>query len=171
MYSEESGVLRYKAPKGTVTPDIKEVLRKYKNEIIDYLKDNVSQTFQNKIQQRYEKFPLTDIQNSYVMGRNNMYELGGVGCHGYLEIVFDEVLNIEMMENAWNKVIQKHDMLRAIVLMSDIKLFKNQFLMCIYHVLICVTTKNIQKRRKHNCEIIYRISNMNWASGLCVIWQ
>ena len=49
------------------------------------------------------------------MGRNNMYELGGVGCHGYLEIVFDEVLNIEMMENAWNKVIQKHDMLRAIV--------------------------------------------------------
>ena len=115
LYSEESGVLRYKAPKGTVTPDIKEVLRKYKNEIIDYLKDNVSQTFQNKIQQRYEKFPLTDIQNSYVMGRNNMYELGGVGCHGYLEIVFDEVLNIEMMENAWNKVIQKHDMLRAIV--------------------------------------------------------
>lgn len=50
-----------------------------------------------------------------VLHSPTMYELGGVACHGYIEMSFDKVLDIKRLEIAWNKVIQKHDMLRAIV--------------------------------------------------------
>lgn len=49
------------------------------------------------------------------MGRNTAFELGGVGCHGYMEIEYNELLDKDKIEIAWNKVIKKHDMLRAII--------------------------------------------------------
>ena len=49
------------------------------------------------------------------MGRNHLYDLGGIGCHGYIEIEVNRLLDPGQLEVAWNKVIQKHDMLRAIV--------------------------------------------------------
>lgn len=115
LFSEGENDLRYKAPLGAVTPEIKSFLKENKIEIIDFLLRQTKLSFTQNPKERYEKFTLTDIQNSYVMGRNNIYELGGVACHGYLEVVFDEVIDISGMEQAWNKVIQKHDMLRAIV--------------------------------------------------------
>ena len=111
-YSE---YLEGKAPKGAMTADLLSKIKSGKSEIIDFLNEHGNLQFVRNTKGRYEKFPLTDIQNSYVVGRNTMYELGGVACHGYIEMSFDKVLDIKRLEIAWNKVIQKHDMLRAIV--------------------------------------------------------
>ncbi|ACL21978.1 amino acid adenylation domain protein [Desulfitobacterium hafniense DCB-2] len=111
----EGTALKFKAPKGVVTEEIRSFLKENKQRIIQYLEGNQQAAWARNRAGRFNKFPLTDIQNSYVVGRNKHYELGGVACHGYLEIEFEEILDIERLETAWNKVIQKHDMLRAIV--------------------------------------------------------
>ena len=65
-------------------------------------------------QERYDPFPLTDIQQAYVLGRNRGFELGNVATHGYREI--DTVgLSLAQVEDAVNRLIARHDMLRAIV--------------------------------------------------------
>jgi len=114
MWSEGEAV-KFKAPKGAVTEEIRESLRNNKAELLKYLEAINNTMFSNNTAARFEEFPLTDIQSSYVIGRNSMYELGGVGCHGYLEVVFDEILDVNGLETAWNKVIRKHDMLRAVI--------------------------------------------------------
>ena len=111
----EGDSIKFKAPKGAMTEENKNKLRQYKSEVLDYLKAHNNLVFTSDTKRRYEKFPLTDIQNSYVMGRNRLYELGGIGCHGYIEIEVNRLLDPGQLEVAWNKVIQKHDMLRAIV--------------------------------------------------------
>src|SRR5258708_4449182 len=64
---------------------------------------------------RYEVFPLTDVQQAYWIGRGSSIELGNIATHAYVEV---EVKNfdLEKYEFAWQKVISRHDMLRAIVL-------------------------------------------------------
>lgn len=63
---------------------------------------------------RHEPFPLTDIQHAYWIGRNQGFELGSVGSHGYREFDIDK-LDTEALEFAINALIARHDMLRAIV--------------------------------------------------------
>ena len=66
------------------------------------------------LNQRYEPFPLTDIQQAYWIGRNQAFELGNVSTHGYREI--ETVgLSVEQVEKALQKLINRHDMLRVIV--------------------------------------------------------
>jgi yersiniabactin nonribosomal peptide synthetase len=36
--------------------------------------------------ERFEPFPLTDIQYAYWIGRSGQYELGSVSCHVYMEL-------------------------------------------------------------------------------------
>ena len=63
---------------------------------------------------RYLPFPLNEIQQAYWMGRTNMFELGNVSTHVYLEFASD--LSIEELERAWNRVILQHEMLRCVIL-------------------------------------------------------
>lgn len=65
-------------------------------------------------QHRHEPFPLTDIQQAYWVGRNSAFELGGVGIHGYFELDCTDV-DLERLNNAWNKTIARHDMMRAVI--------------------------------------------------------
>ena len=59
-------------------------------------------------------FPMTDIQHAYWLGRTANVNLSGVASHGYQE--FDcGPLDMERLRSAWDKVIARHDMLRAIV--------------------------------------------------------
>ncbi|WP_437895307.1 amino acid adenylation domain-containing protein [Sorangium sp. So ce124] len=58
-------------------------------------------------------FPQTDVQRAYLVGRESAFDLGGVGCHGYLERECDG-LDLERFERAWNRVIARHGMLRAV---------------------------------------------------------
>ena len=63
---------------------------------------------------RYSRFPLTDIQQAYWIGRNQSLELGNIATHGYREI---DVVGIphNLIERAFNQLIERHDMLRAVI--------------------------------------------------------
>lgn len=64
---------------------------------------------------RYEPFPLTDIQQAYWVGRSKAYELGDVSIHAYTELDCVD-LNLDRLSRAWQRLVERHDMLRAIVL-------------------------------------------------------
>lgn len=58
------------------------------------------------------QFALTDVQYSYLIGREDDQVLGGVGCHAYLEIDGQNV-DYDRLNSAWNKLQYRHPMLRA----------------------------------------------------------
>ena len=64
---------------------------------------------------RYEPFPLSDIQQAYLIGRSEGVELGNTGCHCYFEVEL-EGWDRERFQTALQKLIERHEMLRAIVL-------------------------------------------------------
>lgn len=66
------------------------------------------------LEQRYLPFPLTDIQQAYWVGRQMSVALGGVSTHRYFEIDCDG-LDLERLNLAWQRVVDRHDMLRAII--------------------------------------------------------
>ncbi|PYG90251.1 yersiniabactin nonribosomal peptide synthetase [Ruminiclostridium sufflavum DSM 19573] len=60
----------------------------------------------------FKPFPLTEVQYAYKIGRGEDQELGGIGCHAYLE--FDgQGVEAERLEKAWRQVQYHHPMLRA----------------------------------------------------------
>jgi amino acid adenylation domain-containing protein len=64
---------------------------------------------------RCEPFTLSDIQQAYLVGRAELFELGGVGPTSYLEADWPE-LDVPRLEAAWRRLVERHDMLRAVVL-------------------------------------------------------
>lgn len=69
---------------------------------------------QADVENRYEPFPLSDVQQAYWVGRSESIGLGEISCFGYSE--FDcPGLDVPRLEQAWNQVIARHDMLRAII--------------------------------------------------------
>ncbi|MGK4580325.1 amino acid adenylation domain-containing protein [Kitasatospora sp. HPMI-4] len=62
-----------------------------------------------------EPFPLTDVQQAYFVGRTGVFELGNVGMHGYEEFDVPD-LDVPRMERAFRRLIQRHGMLRVVVL-------------------------------------------------------
>ncbi|MCG8424976.1 MAG: amino acid adenylation domain-containing protein [Proteobacteria bacterium] len=63
---------------------------------------------------RFHPFPLTEIQQAYWIGRSADFELGDVAMHLYAEVDTD-ALDVARLERAWNQVIARHDMLRAVI--------------------------------------------------------
>ena len=66
---------------------------------------------------QHDTFPLTSIQQAYWIGRQGGLDLGGVSTHTYLEIDVPD-LDVERVRSAWHILIERHPMLRAIVLPS-----------------------------------------------------
>jgi len=64
---------------------------------------------------RWEPFPLTDLQQAYLFGRSEGIELGNISCHGYAEVDVDH-WDRERFEAALQRMIERHEMLRCIVL-------------------------------------------------------
>jgi len=110
----ESGQLRFRAPKGLLTEDRMTVLRTHKAQIIDFLTTNQGVVVTADEQGRHEPFPLTDVQTAYLLGRQSSFGYGGVACHGYLEVTYPE-LDPARLADAWNLLIKRHDMLRAVI--------------------------------------------------------
>ncbi|MEU6585517.1 acyltransferase domain-containing protein [Nocardia sp. NPDC046763] len=59
-------------------------------------------------------FPLTRVQHAYLVGRSGAFGLSDVACHIYLEYDCTD-LDPDRYERAWNAVIGRHDMLRAVI--------------------------------------------------------
>jgi pyochelin synthetase len=70
---------------------------------------------QPDVKNRFEPFPLTDLQQAYLIGRSEGIELGNVSCHGYAEVDMED-WDRERFQSALQKIIDRHEMLRCIVL-------------------------------------------------------
>lgn len=112
---EEDGQLRFRAPKGVMTADRVDLLREHKEPILDVLRSRggLPAVVPDRAN-RYSPFPLTDIQAAYLLGRGDGYGYGGVACHAYVELGFPEI-DPERFQAAWNALIRRHDMLRAVI--------------------------------------------------------
>ncbi len=62
----------------------------------------------------HEPFPLSDLQEAYLVGRSEGIELGNISCHGYGEVDVKD-WDRERFEAVLNKLIARHAMLRCIV--------------------------------------------------------
>lgn len=107
---QEDGQLRFKAPAGVLTEALRQRLKRHKAALLQHL----STPLVAHAAARFDPFPLTDLQLAYLVGRGNLYEFGGVGCHCYIELEVPQ-LDAARLERAWHQLIQRHDMLRAVV--------------------------------------------------------
>ncbi|MEU6357163.1 amino acid adenylation domain-containing protein [Streptomyces sp. NPDC047072] len=64
--------------------------------------------------ERYEPFPLTDVQYAYWVGRGTSVELGGIATTFYVEFDREEI-DPARLERALHQVVRRHEMLRAVV--------------------------------------------------------
>ncbi|GJJ00870.1 hypothetical protein RugamoR64_14080 [Duganella rhizosphaerae] len=64
---------------------------------------------------RHLPFALTEVQQAYWLGRNEVFEFGNVTTHSYDEMGTVDI-DTARFERAWNKVVARHDMLRAEIL-------------------------------------------------------
>lgn len=76
--------------------------------------EKYAQIIPNK-QDEFECFPLTEIQQAYWMGRYGSFKLGDTGTHFFSEFETENI-DVERLERAWNKIIQRHGMMRTIIL-------------------------------------------------------
>ncbi len=63
---------------------------------------------------KFEKFNLNNIQQAYLLGRRPDMTLGNTACYAYAEIG-RVTLDLERLEQAWNKLMQRHEMLRCVM--------------------------------------------------------
>ncbi len=64
--------------------------------------------------QRALPFPLNDVQQAYWIGRSDMLALGNISCHGFVEVECVD-LDLPRLNQAWQRLVERHDMLRAVV--------------------------------------------------------
>jgi len=79
----------------------------------ELLQENLPPIVPN-LEERHHPFPLTDIQQAYWIGRNGAFDLSNVATHVYTEIDCVD-LELERFEKTWQRLIDRHEMLRAIV--------------------------------------------------------
>lgn len=120
--SIEGDALIVDAPQGTLTSEVREALKAQKTEIVALLQQHRDRQPVNDLpilepapESRYEPFPLTDMQHAFWIGRSGILELGGVSNHGYYEIEGGD-LDVDRLNIALQRLIDRHDMLRAVVL-------------------------------------------------------
>nr|MDP9106602.1 condensation domain-containing protein [Candidatus Eremiobacteraeota bacterium] len=114
VWDEAGEQLHYRAPKGVMTPERLAALREHKQALLEFLRAGPQVTVLAQPDARYEPFPLTEIQSAYLIGRRDVVAYGGVACHAYGELAFAE-LDPARLERAWQLLIARHDMLRAVI--------------------------------------------------------
>ncbi|WP_084262886.1 non-ribosomal peptide synthetase [Actinomadura formosensis] len=113
--------LRVRAPRNALTDELRSALREHKDEILTTLRERASErpTAIPKIvpapEELHEPFPLTDMQQAIWAGGRDAFEIGNLAGNGYAEI--DTVaLGLDRFVDVWRRLIQRHAMMRAIVL-------------------------------------------------------
>ncbi|MFY2561183.1 amino acid adenylation domain-containing protein [Corallococcus terminator] len=117
----EGGKLAVDAPEGALTAELRAELSARKAELIALLDDSMGDARAAELpalvcrpEERDAPFPLTDIQQAYWVGRGGDLELGAA-IHVYVEID-SETLDPARFGEAWRRLIQRHEMLRAVAL-------------------------------------------------------
>ncbi|WP_367597486.1 amino acid adenylation domain-containing protein [Pseudomonas fulva] len=110
----QDGQLKFRAPRGLLDERYLERLRQHKPQILQLLQAQERPEVKADETSRHAPFPLTDVQNAYLLGRQSSFGYGDVACHGYLELTWP-TLDPQRVEYAWNRLIERHDMLRAVV--------------------------------------------------------
>ncbi|WP_028648005.1 non-ribosomal peptide synthetase [Nocardiopsis sp. CNT312] len=110
----DEGRIRFRAPSGALTDARRAALSESRDEILALLDERAQPELVPDPASRHEPFPLTDVQGAYLVGRGSAYDYGGVACHAYAELEFDD-LEPERLRTAWNALVDRHDMLRAVV--------------------------------------------------------
>ncbi|WP_249712779.1 hypothetical protein, partial [Bacillus cereus] len=59
----------------------------------------------------YEPFPVTEIQGAYLVGRQNIMEMGNISTHAYYE--FETELDIKRLNDALKRVLERQLMVRT----------------------------------------------------------
>jgi len=117
--------LRCNAPKQGLTPTLQAEIKARKSEILQFLQQLDSGYDLKEIcqplpqiniepQERYQSFPLTEIQQAYLIGRDDSFDLSNVSTHVYAEIDVAD-LDSAKFQRAWQYLIDKHEMMRAIM--------------------------------------------------------
>ncbi|WP_350304703.1 amino acid adenylation domain-containing protein [Photorhabdus viridis] len=110
----EGDALKFRAPEGVMNPHVIAQLKNLKPQIVALIQEwQEPQSFVINPAQKHLPFALSDVQSAYFVGRHAMFDYGGVGCHGYFEIL-TEHWDVKRLEQVWNQLIQRHDMLRAV---------------------------------------------------------
>lgn len=106
----DNGALKFRVPAGAFTAVLKQAVSANKPAIIEALqrgtiiRDDANAT---------APFPLTDVQASYLVGRTNAFEHGGVGCHGYTEFTVEGGYTPAQLTAAWDAVVAAHPMMKC----------------------------------------------------------
>lgn len=66
------------------------------------------------LEHRFDPFPLTDVQQAYLIGRKDVFEYGNVGTHMYSESFLTE-LDIDGFNKILQRLIDRHEMLRMVI--------------------------------------------------------
>ncbi|MDR3203795.1 MAG: SDR family NAD(P)-dependent oxidoreductase, partial [Deltaproteobacteria bacterium] len=75
----------------------------------------------------HEPFPLSDMQQAYWLGHNSSsMALSGVSCHFYFEAEA-EGLDLDRYQRAWNVLINRHDMLRTVIMDGENQIVLKEF--------------------------------------------
>lgn len=107
--------LRVNSTNNSLTPTLADLIRSNKEAIMYYLSEGgADETIQHDTENRYQPFPLNENQQAYWFGRSDALDGGGVAIHLYFEIDASNI-DIDRLESAWGKLVERHDMLRAVV--------------------------------------------------------
>jgi len=117
---------------------------------------------------RYSVFPLTDIQQAYLVGRQRGFALGGVGTHFFVDFIAEH-LQVQKLEDAINRLICRHDMLRAVIRGNEQKVLEHvpPFQIRVHHVTSSDSPDFNTLREQCSC-VVYNPEN--WPSfGIDVV--
>lgn len=106
--------LRFRAPRGVMTPEVTAQIKARKPEILAAL-DAATSGPTPAPAEATEPFPLTDVQGAYLMGRSDLFADGGVSCHLYCEFEVPVArLDAARARAAWHTLVERHAALRTV---------------------------------------------------------
>ncbi|HVG08868.1 MAG TPA: AMP-binding protein, partial [Thermoanaerobaculia bacterium] len=108
--------LRYRTRRGQLSDSLRERLAASKADLLALLRQRAAQGLPGIVpdpDRWHEPFPLTDLQQAYLVGRSADFELGNVAPHFYIEVEIAG-LDVDRFGRALRRLIDRHGMLRAI---------------------------------------------------------
>ncbi|MGE7955559.1 amino acid adenylation domain-containing protein [Pseudomonas sp. NPDC089530] len=107
------GKLHFRAPEGALDPALAQRIRAQREALMVHLSPRSD--WRSDPERALQPFALSAVQGAYVLGRNPAFEYGGNACHLYVEYPWPANVDAEQLEHAWNALVRRHPMLRAVV--------------------------------------------------------